>query len=421
MAGGPRWDRRNLLRTGAAALGGAGVGWSAATAVAATAPAPPTASGPTTVVGPPAGAQTVPALGRHQAGIATTPQAHLALVGWDLKPEAGRRDLARMMRLLSDDAARLGAGRPALADTEPDLALHPARLTVTFGFGPQVLRTLVPAQRRPVLEELPAFSRDELEEQWSQTDVVAQICCDDPVTLAHARRMLLKDARPFAEVRWIQHGFRTARGTVPEGTTSRNLMGQIDGTVNPTEADPDFAPLVWTQTSDTDPFAGGTFLVVRRIRMQLDRWDRVDRAGREGVIGRRLDTGAPLTGTDEFDAPDFAATDHLGLPVIDPASHVARARSSDPTQRFLRRAYNYTEPDPRRSTGEDSGLLFLAYAADPARQFVPVQQRLDELDRLNAWVTTVGSAVYAVPPAAPEGGYVGQPLLEGADDGVADS
>lgn len=408
MAGGPRWDRRNVLRTGAAALGGAGVGWSASAAVAATAPGPRTADGPTRVVGPSPGSETAPAVGRNQAGIATPPQAHLALVGWDLR--GGRAELVRMMRLLSDDAGRLAAGRAALADTEPDLAGHPSRLTATFGFGPRVLRELVPAARRPRLEELPAFRRDRLEERWSQTDVVAQICCDDPLTLAHAKRMLLKDARPFADVRWIQQGFRTARGTVPDGTTMRNLMGQVDGTVNPTEADPGFASLVWARSPE--PYDGGTFLVVRRIRMQLDRWDRVDRVGREVIVGRRLDTGAPLTGRQERDEPDFAATDRFGFPVIDPASHIARARSADPAERFLRRAYNYTEPDPRQSTGEDSGLVFLAYAADPARQFVPVQQRLDDLDRLNEWVTTIGSAVYAVPPAAPQGGYTGQSLLE---------
>ena len=44
--------------------------------------------------------------------------------------------LAGFMRILSDDAERLTQGRPALADSEPELALAPARLTVTFAFGP---------------------------------------------------------------------------------------------------------------------------------------------------------------------------------------------------------------------------------------------------------------------------------------------
>ena len=414
MAGGPRWDRRRVLRTGAAAFGGAGAGWSASALVANRSDATASTAGPASVVGPSAGAETVPTVGVHQHGIDTAAQAHLALVGWQLRSGSTAVELIRMMRLLTDDAARLASGAAALADTEPELAAHPARLTVTFGFGPRVLREMVPAVRRPRLDELPRFGRDRLDPRWGQTDVVAQICCDDPTTLAHARRMLAKDARTFAEVRWIQSGFRTARGTVPDGTTMRNLMGQVDGTVNLDPAAPDFAPLVWADAGTGGAaFAGGTFLVVRRIRMQLDRWDRVDRAGREVVVGRRLDTGAPLTGRRELDEPDFAATDRFGFPVIDPASHIARARSKDPRERFLRRAYNYVEPDPARSTGEDSGLVFLAFAADPARQFVPVQRRLDELDRLNEWVVAIGSAVYAIPPAAPPGGYVGQQLLEG--------
>ncbi|MBS4753558.1 Dyp-type peroxidase [Nocardioides sp. zg-ZUI104] len=423
MTGGPRWDRRRLLRTGAAAFGGAGAGWSTSALVAGSASADSasgSASGSVaapTVIAPSPGAETVPPEGNHQPGVVTPPQAHLALVGWDLHEDATVEHLARMMRLLSDDARRLGQGEGALADTEPELAAHPSRLTVTFGFGPRVLRDLVPASRRPALAELPEFSRDRLRPEWGQSDVVAQICCDDPLTLAHARRMLVKDARAFADVRWIQQGFRNARGTLSQGTTMRNLMGQVDGTVNLAEAEPDFAPLVWADgTSGPEAFAGGTFLVVRRIRMQLERWDRVDRVGREAVVGRRLDTGAPLTGEAEFDEPDFEATDRFGFPVIDPASHIARVRHTTPAERFLRRSYNYTEPDDARSSGEDSGLLFLAFAADPARQFVPVQQRMDEVDRLNDWIVTIGSAVYAVPPAAAEGGYVGQALLEGTGE-----
>lgn len=410
MSGGPRWDRRRVLRTGAAALGGAGTGWTASALVARTS-TPEPAQARTVVSGPGAGAETVPAVGNHQPGVDTPPQTHLALVGWSLQDGSTAADLTRMMRLLTSDAERLAVGTPALADTEPELAAHPSRLTVTFGFGPRVLRDLVAEQRRPRLEELPGFRHDRLDPRWGQTDVVAQICSDDPVTLAHARRMLAKDARSFADLRWIQNGFRTARGTAPEGTTMRNLMGQVDGTMNPSPAEPGFDSLVWVD--DHSAFAGGTFLVLRRIRMQLDRWDRVDRVGREAVMGRRLDNGAPLTGEREFDVPDFARTDRFGFPVIDPASHVARARSIDPAERFLRRGYNYTDPDPERSTGEDSGLLFIGFAADPARQFVPVQRRLDQLDRLNDWTVAIGSAVYAVPPAAPPGGYVGQQLLEG--------
>lgn len=403
-----RWGRRQVLHSGAAALGGIGAGWTAAAAAlpATTSPADAAAGAAPGAVGPPLGGRTVGFHGPYQAGVATPPQAQLSLLGLDLRPDADRDALARMMRLLSDDAARLTRGLPALADTEPELASHPASLTITFGFGPRVMNDLIGADRR--MQELPAFRTDRLDPAWGQTDVAVQICADDPLTVAHARRMILKDSHAFARLRWVQDGYRYASGTVSEGTTMRNVMGQVDGTVNPAEADPDFTGLVWS----ADPsMSGGTFMVVRRIRAEMETWDKVDRAGREAAVGRRLDNGAPLTGSSEDDAPDFLATDAVGLPVIDPASHVARAHSEDPREKIVRRAYNYTVADASRRTGEDSGLVFVAFAADVDAQFVPIQRRLAEADRLNEWVTTIGSAVYAVPSGAAEGEFVAEGLL----------
>ena len=408
MSAEPRgWGRRRLLQTGAVTLGGAGAGWTAAAALLPPGADPTTGPASSTMTGPVSGNQTVAFHGPHQAGVATPAQAHLSLLGLDLEPGAGREALGRLLTLLSDDAARLSRGLPALADTEPELAASPARLTVTFGFGPRVADTAF-AARAGVVSPLPAFRTDRLEDAWGQTDLAVQICADDPLTIAHARRMILKDCAGFATLRWIQDGFRQARGTVPDGTTTRNVMGQVDGTVNPVEAQPDFAELIW---SGEPGFAGGTFMVVRRIRARMEAWDRVDRVGREEAVGRRLDNGAPLTGTSEHDEPDFTMKDSVGFPVIDPASHIARARSADPTQRMLRRVYNYSTPDPTRPSGEDSGLVFIAFVADVEHQFVSVQRRLADQDRLNKWVTTIGSAVYAVPPGAAEGEYVAQPLL----------
>ncbi len=399
----PPWGRRDVLRTGAVALAGAGTGWSAgALALSGTTPATRSdeASGASE---PPIGDQTVPFHGARQSGIATPPQAHLSLLGLDLE-ERSADTLGRLLRLLSDDGSRLARGLPALADTEAELAAKPARLTVTFGLGPRALEETTGV----AMSTLPAFRTDRLDETWGQTDVAVQLCADDPITVAHARRMVLKDCAGLARLRWVQEGFRRARGSEPDGTTMRNLMGQVDGTSNPNAADPDFDGLVWASSG---AMQDGTFMVVRRIRARMESWDKVDRTGREAAVGRRLENGAPLTGSHEQDEPDFGAKDRFGFPVIDPASHVARARSADPGERFLRRGYNYAVPDPSRPTGEDSGLVFIAFAADLQRQFVPVQKRLAELDSLNEWVTTIGSAVYAVPPGAAENEHVAQRML----------
>src|SRR5690606_2711829 len=72
----------------------------------------------------------------HPARAATAPPAHSPSLALDLAPSTSRDGLRRMMRILTDDAARLTQGVAALADSEPELAIAPARLTVTFGFGP---------------------------------------------------------------------------------------------------------------------------------------------------------------------------------------------------------------------------------------------------------------------------------------------
>lgn len=351
------------------------------------------------------GENTVPFFGVHQAGVDTDAQAHGVFVALDLHGDVDRVALTRLLRILTDDAARLTQGKPALADSEPELSHAPARLTVTFGFGPGLVARASgsgPAWLAP----LPAFRMDQLRPEFSDGDLLLQIAGDDPLTVAHATRMLLKDARGFVDVRWTQQGFRRAYGTERPGTTMRNLFGQVDGTTNPRPGTDDFDEVVWT----TDGWlAGGTGMVVRRIRMDLDKWDRLDRSGRDASVGRTLANGAPLTGTDEFDEPDFEAKTSIGFPVIPQFAHMRRARG-DGSERIFRRAYNYDER-PTGTQVSDSGLIFVSFQADIERQFTPMQRRLDELDLLNEWTTPIGSAVFAVPPGCDEDGFIGDTLL----------
>ena len=349
----------------------------------------------------------VPFYGIHQAGIDTDAQAHGTFVALDLHQDVDRDGLRRLMHIVTDDAARLTQGNAALADSEPELAHVPARLTVTFAFGPGFVARA--ARRGPAwLAPLPAFTIDRLQPEYSDGDLLLQIAGDDPLSVAHATRMLVKDARSFASVRWVQHGFRQAYGSVAPGTTMRNLFGQVDGTSNPIPGTTDFDRVVW---STGGWLAGGTGMVVRRIRMNLDTWDKLDRPGREQSVGRTLATGAPLTGVDEHDEPDFAATTAIGFPVIPEFSHLRRARSENTSERIFRRAYNYDVP-PAAGQVSESGLVFVSFQADVEAQFTPLQRRLDELDLLNEWTVPIGSAVFAVPPGCAEGGYIGETLLE---------
>jgi dye decolorizing peroxidase len=144
--------------------------------------------------------------------------------------------------------------------------------------------------------------------------------------------------------------------------------------------------------------------------MELETWDAFDRAGKELAMGRRLDNGAPLTGRVEHDVPDLAAVDDGGLPVIDDLAHVRLAHATVPAELMLRRGYNYDE-GPAADGTADVGLLFAAFQADAGTAFVPVQRRLAAKDAMNRWITHIGSAVFAIPPGAAEGGYVGEGLL----------
>lgn len=356
------------------------------------------------------GTATEPFHGDHQSGVLTAPQAHSWFVALDLAEVPGRspRDaLQAILRLWTADAARLTQGIPALADTEPELAQRPSRLTVTVGMGSALFdRVGLGGLRPPSVRELPGFPTDRLDPRWCGGDLLLHVGADDPMVVAHAGRVLLKNVRSMTTPRWRQTGFRNAYGANRPGGTMRNLMGQVDGTVNPTDPDRH----VWDHGDAQRWFAGGTVLVVRRIRAELDTWDELDRAGRELVIGRRIANGAPLTGQQEFDEPDLTATVG-GIPVIPPNSHVALARPVTDDERFLRRPYNFDDPPPPGRT-TDSGLIFATYQRDPAIQFVPVQRRLAAADAFNRWITTIGSAVFAVLPGAREGGYLGQSLLE---------
>lgn len=382
--------RRNLLVGGATAagVGAAGImGWASG--------AEPTSADASATNGAD-GRTVVDFHGAHQAGISTIGQAHGTLVAMTLHHDTDRAALTRMMRLLTDDAVRYSRGEPALADIEPELAAHPARLTVTFGFGRELVRRA--GGRLPSwLGPLPAFPHvDRLQEQWSGGDLMFEVASDDPVTVAHVVRMLQKDSKAFATTAWVQRGFRWAHGSVPAGTTMRNLFGQVDGSANFAPGTKDFDRTVWID--DGSWLAGGSGLVVRRIEMHLDTWDELSREEREQAVGRRLGNGAPLSGKHEHDQADLAAVDKDGLMVIPEFSHVRRARMTG--TRILRRGWNF-----------ENGLIFTAYQRDVTAQFVPIQTSLNQLDLLNTWTTPIGSAVFAVPPGCAEDGFIGDTLL----------
>lgn len=148
--------------------------------------------------------------------------------------------------------------------------------------------------------------------------------------------------------------------------------------------------------------------------MDLDFWDRTTRERQEKVIGRKLASGAPLSGRAETDPLDLAATDGDGNLVIPADAHARRSSASaNSERRILRRGLNYTHID--EVGGEpvaSAGLIFLAFQANIANQFVPIQQRLDENDALNDWTRAIGSAVFAIPGGFAKNDWIARALFE---------
>ncbi|MCY0935002.1 iron uptake transporter deferrochelatase/peroxidase subunit [Streptomyces sp. H34-S4] len=377
-------------------------------------------SGTTGSGGAPAslGATQVAFQGDHQSGITTALQAKGHVLAFDLAPGAGRTEAAALMRRWSDTARRLMAGETApVADTGIALGSGPSSLSVTFGFGYSFFeRTGLTGRRPAALDPLPGFSSDRLDAQRSNGDLWVQIGSDDALVAFHALRALQKDAGEAARPRWQMNGFNRSPGATAAPMTARNLMGQVDGTNNPKPAEADFDKRIFVQGTVPPEHAwmvGGSYAVVRRIRMLLDHWDQRSLAQQEQVIGRTKATGAPLTGGDETTAMALDKIGSDGKPVIASNAH---ARISAPAQNggaaMLRRPFSFHDGIAADGT-PDAGLLFICWQADPTRGFVPVQRKLDRGDALSEFIRHESSGLYAVPPGARAGEYVGQRLLEG--------
>ena len=373
------------------------------------------------------GLKTVAFHDTHQAGIATVQQEHMQFAALDLITQ-DVAEVRELLRTWSEAGARMTAGEPAGEDNysqflPPDdtgeaLGLSPARLTLTFGFGPSLFekegtdRFGLASVKPDALAPLPPLTGDVLDEDRSHGDLCIQACADDPQVAFHAVRNLVRMARGVAVVRWSQLGFGRTASTSKTQATPRNLMGLKDGTNNIKAEDTgEMDRYVWVPAGEgPDWMTNGTYLVARRIRMLIEVWDRVSLSEQEGSIGRHKYSGAPFGKEDEFDQVDLQATDESGELLITQDAHVRLARQS-PDEKILRRGYSFTDGFDAERGQLDAGLFFICFQRDPRKQFIPLQERLAASDRLNEYIRHTASALFAIPPGAAEGGFVGDRLF----------
>jgi deferrochelatase/peroxidase EfeB len=378
-----------------------------------------------------AGATSYPFRGEHQAGIVTPAQDRLHFAAFDVTTRS-RAELVGLLGAWTLAAERMTQGLPAgpVGPTEgapqapPDdtgeaIGLSSGGLTVTFGFGPGLFRDADGrdrfglAGRRPeALTDLPHFAGDRLDPARSRGDLCVQACADDPQVAVHAIRNLVRIGFGTVAVRWSQLGFGRTSTTSTAQTTPRNLFGFKDGTANvKAEETAALAEHVWVAAGDDQAWlGGGSYLVARRVNMHIETWDRQGLQPQEEVVGRTKATGAPLSGGTELSPLDLSVRGSDG-PLIPADSHVAvvspeRNRGA----RMLRRGYNFVDGSNALG-GLDAGLFFIAYVRDPRTHFIPLQHRMAGHDAMMEYLQFTGSALFAVPPGAAPGEYVGQALF----------
>lgn len=386
-----------------------------------------------TATAAPAPTNTVePFYGLRQAGIITAPQRHTSFAAFDVVSES-RSDLIQLLRTWTSAAREMAAGStpdivPVLGsartanDSGEAQGIGAARLTFTFGFGSSLFerdgqyRFGLGDVKPPILVAMPTFRGDELVAEETGGDMTVQACADDPQIAFHAVRTLAKAADGVATLRWVQRGFNETAATAG---TPRNLLGFKDGITNPT-GEGQLREHVWVGEEGPRWLRGGSYVVLRKIRIDIRDWDAQSVRAQEQVIGRYKASGAPLSGRAEDDPINLAARSASGHRLIPPNSHVALASSQQyGGGTIFRRSYSYDDGllaggDSSGPDGLfDAGVLFVGYQRDVIRGFCAIFSVLSQSDALMRFTTHTGGAIAAVPPGVPgPGSWIGQALFE---------
>ncbi|MGW4563473.1 iron uptake transporter deferrochelatase/peroxidase subunit [Streptomyces sp. NPDC004561] len=398
--------RRRFLR--GAALAGAGL------ATGAAAPEAPAAT-PTT-------ASVAPFHGEHQASATAAPRRTCVFASLDVTSE-NRAELTDLLRTLTERARLLtSGGTPSpVGITGPPAdsgilggRLPSGQLAVTVGAGASLFddRFGLAALKPRRLTAMPAFPDDDLQPDWCHGDLSLQLHADDTDTALHALRDIARHTRGGTQVRWRLDGFSSPPR--PSGTP-RNLLGFKDGTANPdTTSAREMRQLVWVgkDMGEPDWAVGGSYQVVRLIRMLVEFWDRVSLSEQERMFGRAKESGAPLDGDHEHDTPKYADDPKGDVIPLDAHMRLANPRTPGTAdQRLLRRAYNY-DRGMDANGNLDMGLLFTCYQQDVVRQFETVQHRLAG-EPLTDYISPFGGGYFfALPGVRDASDWYGRALFD---------
>ena len=365
----------------------------------------------------------VPFHGRYQAGILPKPQHQTAVIAFSATAD-GRAELVELFRAITDRARFLtvggtpppvGIGGPPSDSGVLGPVVVPDGLTVTVGVGSTLFddRYGLAAQRPARLTPMLPFPNDDLDPAQCGGDLVVQLSAGNSDTVMHALRDIARHTRGGMQALWRIDGFTSPPR--PAGTVPRNMLGFMDGIANPdTALQAEMESLIWVQPNTAgEPAwtAGGSYFVVRLIRMLVEFWDRVDLTEQENMIGRRRPSGYPLDASSIFATPQYAL-DPTG-DIIPLTAHIRLANPRTPqsaSSQILRRAYNY-DRGIDQAGDLDIGLVFTCFQQDIRRQFEAVQTRLID-EPLVDYISPFGGGYFLALPGVLNGSdYLGRALL----------
>ncbi|GAA4170497.1 Dyp-type peroxidase [Gryllotalpicola koreensis] len=393
--------RRGFLLGAVGAAAGAAATAAASAAVEATTTATPAAAAPARAAG-------YAFHGAHQAGVLAPVRRSTSLLALDVTA-VGADGLQELLQTITEKLRFLAAG-----GTPQELGITAAPsdsgvlgpevvagdLTATLAVGASLFdgRFGLASVKPSKLRTMEDFPNDALDRTICDGDLLLQFEADDNDVVVHAVREVLRATRAGMQLRWRQDGF--ASPPRPSGTP-RNLMGFKDGTANPDRTDAKLmSQLVWAHGGANGEPAwveGGSYLAVRKIRMLVEFWDRVGIEEQQQMFGRYKGSGAPLTGSKEFDDPHYERDPNGGSIPLSAHMRVANPRTpGTDNQRMLRRAFNY-DGGIDANGNLDQGSIFTAFNQDIERQFVTVQKRLVD-EPLVDYISPVGGGYFFALP-----------------------